>query len=337
MSKVITINSTSVSNNTTYYRIDIKIPLRSLTVSRRYSEFDDLLKTLSQSLGIDSKDFPYKLPAKSSIFTKNSASTISERKQGLEDFLNALVADRELQNIPSLHEFLHLPVMFKFSPSMFKSKDSSIGNLVISDPQSIDSTRWLEFLRLFKSNVNKLMETYNEDPSINNKINIRSKIQSIVKPNMVILAQRLDELYSSGTIEEQEYQRRKLISKELTHEIEGLYDVIEGGSKPSTNVSDFSKRSLLDSRRVIGARPVETKKTIPLNNRELLQHQIQIHRTQDQELEGLRKIIARQKEIGLTINQEVEEQNEMLDSLNDQVELTTDKLRHARNKAKNIL
>lgn len=334
MSKV-TINDTSVSNNTTYYHITTKIPLRTLTALRRYSEFDELVQGLCDQLGINTKDFPYLLPPKSSIFTKNTAATVADRKLKLAQFLNQLIQDREIQNLLLLHDFLQLPVKFQFTSSLLSHKDDSITDLVISDYKAIDSGKWLEYLRLFKSHISQLKTQYEDDTNINNKFGIRSKLQLIVLPNLTKLIKALESLYKNGQVDESELQRRRLLVKELNSEVTQLNLKIESGGDTG------SKKTLMGSgKRVFGAplaTPQETKETLPLSNQELLQHQVQIHKDQDQELLELRKLIARQKEIGMTINQEVEEQNELLDSLNDQVDQTTEKLRGARKKAKQVL
>ena len=91
------------------------------------------------------------------------------------------------------------------------------------------------------------------------------------------------------------------------------------------------------SKRVLGGAVKETPETLPLNNKELLQHQVQIHQNQDKELDQLRVLIARQKQIGELINAEVEEQNEMLDRFNEEVDYTSSKIKQARRRAKKIL
>lgn len=342
MSRV-TVTGTSTNNNVTFYHITTKIPLRTLTVSRRYSEFTELVYNLCDHLGIDAKDFPYKLPPKSSIFTKNNASTIEERKLKLGEFLNELINDREIQNLSALHEFLQLPVKFKFTSNLLNNKNDTISDLIISDYKAIDNTKWLEYLRLFKSHVRQLTNTFNQEHNINNKFDIRNKLLLIVMPNLTKLIKCLDYLYKHHQIDDDELQRRKLLVKELNNEITQLNSSIESGNSQTHNVGDSdtssTKRSLMGAKRVFGSPlpPQETKETLPLSNQELLQQQVQVQHNQDNELLELRKIIARQKEIGMTINQEVEEQNELLDSLNEQVDHTTDKLRLARKKAKQVL
>ena len=81
----------------------------------------------------------------------------------------------------------------------------------------------------------------------------------------------------------------------------------------------------------------ETNDTLPLNNQELLQQQIQIHKNQDQELYELRKLIQRQRELGELINTEVEEHNELLDGFEHEVENAAAKVKSARLRARKIL
>ena len=81
----------------TYYQINIKLPLRSFTIKKRYLEFQQLVLDLSRNLGIDSRDFPYELPGKR-INWLNKTSIVEERKVGLAEFLNNLIQDSTLQN-----------------------------------------------------------------------------------------------------------------------------------------------------------------------------------------------------------------------------------------------
>jgi len=57
-----------------------------------------------------------------------------------------------------------------------------------------------------------------------------------------------------------------------------------------------------------------------LSNDELRQEQRRVLREQDEGLDALAEVLARQKTIGLTIGDEVETQNEMLDDIHDNVE-----------------
>lgn len=71
-----------------------------------------------------------------------------------------------------------------------------------------------------------------------------------------------------------------------------------------------------------------------LNDQELLQLHKETTQQQDQDLEQLRKIILSQKELSLTMNQELAQQNELLDLMGGEVESTANKLRMANRNAK---
>lgn len=76
-----------------------------------------------------------------------------------------------------------------------------------------------------------------------------------------------------------------------------------------------------------GRRPrEEDERTRAFDNNALYSQQEQIIRQQDEGLEALRKSIARQKQVGLTIGEELDDQNEMLDDLNEGVDNTNRRL-----------
>mmetsp|Transcript_606 Transcript_606/g.672 ORF Transcript_606/g.672 Transcript_606/m.672 type:complete len:345 (-) Transcript_606:197-1231(-) len=340
--EVITIPTTSISkDNVVFYNVNIKMPLRSTSVLRRYSEFSHLVDQLCYDIGINNKDFPYKLPLKASIWSMtNKNAVVSERQTELALFLNQVLRDKDLQNHPLVHEFLQLPTSFKVTTSMLerKSKDASITELVIPDAQGLDSHKWLEYSRLFKYHINELRESYSSSGNIGMKVDIRDKINKIIKPNLIQLSHSLTNLLNHHKIDKREYNKRHDIIESLKSDLDGLF-----GELDALNSKNSNKQTLFsNSRRVLGRANTsdnaeETNDTLPLNNQELLQQQIQIHQQQDQDVAQLRKLIQRQREIGQTINTEVEEQNELLDQVNQDVDRTTDRLREARKRARNIL
>ena len=90
---------------------------------------------------------------------------------------------------------------------------------------------------------------------------------------------------------------------------------------PSATASDKAnlfgggKSSATTGRRVLGAPLPETERTRELDNQGVLQLQKQFLHEQDQDLESLLKTIVRQRDIGHAIGQELEEQVQMLDTL----------------------
>jgi regulator of vacuolar morphogenesis len=64
----------------------------------------------------------------------------------------------------------------------------------------------------------------------------------------------------------------------------------------------------------------ETDKTRELDNQGVLQLQKQIMENQDLGIDELRKIVARQKELGIAIHNELQIQNEMLNMVDEDVD-----------------
>ncbi|GAA5801799.1 hypothetical protein HPULCUR_007253 [Helicostylum pulchrum] len=98
-------------------------------------------------------------------------------------------------------------------------------------------------------------------------------------------------------------------------------------------------------RRAFGAAAVQRKKeqlaketeiTRGLDNDGLLIHQQQIMGDQDQQVQQFGSILARQKQLGITIGHELENQNQLLDELDGDVARTQTKLKFANKKLQKI-
>lgn len=322
---LITIGSTSESDGVTYYDVNITLPLRALTVSKRYSDFGNLVKLLCDDLGISLGEFPYQLPPKGSFFT-SKAKIVNERRFSLSEFLNSVVRDRDLQNRPAVHSFLQLPSNFKFTPAMFEEEGISDSKFLIDESsEDIDNSQWLKYLRQVKSALAELPR----GDDIASRSAAREHVNKYIQPNIQKLASALSLLNLSGAIDSSQFSQRTSSLRELLNETERLIfkrDV--AAKKEGSPHYAFSKKQKDPAK--------ETSSTADLDNHQLLQQQQQIHKDQDQEVEQLRKIIARQREIGETIGREVEEQNEMLDRFNDEVDASSDKMKDARARAKKV-
>ncbi|ODV78867.1 uncharacterized protein CANTADRAFT_26004 [Suhomyces tanzawaensis NRRL Y-17324] len=325
MLEFIAIPSASSGSGAVYYDIAVKLPLRSLVVKRRYSEFEELVNGICHELGIDVKEFPYPLPSKRiNWFNNNTDSIVQERKVHLAKFLNSVIKDSSVQNLPLVHRFLQIPPNFEFSPSLFKSKQGGStkeADLFIQS-DAIDENNWLEIVRILKSEIND----QNSAPSLAEKIKLREKFNKVYQPCLVNLVNSLNRL----NISKHEHGRRQSQLSEVKNLLNGLIDSLEAVQREALVLGPPQ------ARRVFG-KPQETAETLGLNNKELLQQQVQVHQKQDQEIEQLRKIIQRQRQIGEAINQEVGEQNELLDQFNDEVDRTADKVKLARKKARSIV
>lgn len=124
---------------------------------------------------------------------------------------------------------------------------------------------------------------------------------------------------------EGEVRRRKDLLATARKEKEGLDALSQAVSaKVRANnamPTESDKQALVGattsrSRRVLGK---ETDQTRELDNEGVLQLQRRTMQEQNQGVDELRKIIARQKELGVAINDELEAQNEMLAIIDDDV------------------
>ncbi|OBA22273.1 hypothetical protein METBIDRAFT_31198 [Metschnikowia bicuspidata var. bicuspidata NRRL YB-4993] len=327
---VISIPSYKDENGVAYYDINVRLPLRSITTSKRYSDFVSLQKSICAELGISQADFPYSLPPKSGIFANKHAVAL-ERQATLAEFLERLIKDRDMQNSEILHEFLELPPKFKFTSDFFKdgNEDSNPDEkfLIIEDSQQISRMQWLTYLKA----VRVVVESLENSGHLAAKLANREKATKYIRPNMEKLTEALQHMSQEDIISPLEFKQRTSMLSSLQSQMEQLVMDKPFASSPETNVK-LSKRVFYQASNP----PIETPKTLPLSNKALLQHQQQIHTDQDRELEALRKIIARQREIGETINKEVEEQMEILDSFSNEVDTSGDKIRSARERVKKI-
>lgn len=103
-------------------------------------------------------------------------------------------------------------------------------------------------------------------------------------------------------------------------------DLLSAGASGSNAPKESGNRPAARGR-VLGK---ETKETRELDNSGLLQLQQQKMREQDLDVDEIRKIVQRQRELGVAINQELEVQNEMLKMVDADVERVGDKINIAK-------
>ncbi|KAI5780325.1 hypothetical protein DFH27DRAFT_340468 [Peziza echinospora] len=135
-----------------------------------------------------------------------------------------------------------------------------------------------------------------------------------------------------GELGDGEIRRRRDLLASARKEREGLETLANSlatkrpnAASSSTTATASDKAALFgkpangngkaNGRRVLGAPLPETDRTRELDNNGVLQLQKQFLKEQDQDLESLLKAVTRQKEIGQAIGQELQIQNEMLESL----------------------
>ncbi|KAE8139318.1 hypothetical protein BDV38DRAFT_242403 [Aspergillus pseudotamarii] len=357
----ITIPTTSLSPTSppyTVYNLTLRLPLRSFTISKRYSDFLTFHKTLVTQTNADP---PAPLPSKT--WFKNTVSNASlreDRRQALEAYLQAInnAEDARWRNSPAWRAFLNLP------SAANTSHTSTRLHAAITDPGSngvggpnnpiSDPTLWLDVYRDMKSHLHdaRLHLTRRDQettPQKQHESSARAK-SSLVRAGSLIAAleeglkvmgetanrsQSPSGRGRGGSLGDGELRRRKDLLINARKEKDGLEDLLNAMAAKSrvdnAVASAQDKEALVGSAsrkparsgRVLGK---ETERTRELDNQGVLQLQRQTMEDQDQSVEELLKIIRRQKELGIAINEEVEIQNALLSIANEDAERVNRKI-----------
>lgn len=151
-----------------------------------------------------------------------------------------------------------------------------------------------------------------------------------------------DEGWGSGKLADGEIRRRKDLIANAKKEKEGLDNLLSAMAQKSK--LDSAVASLQEKQNLVGTKPKpggrilgkETAETKELDNSGVLQLQKQKMADQDMDVEELRKIVARQRELGISINQELEVQNEMLRMVDEDVDRVQGKINIARKRVGKI-
>ncbi len=139
----------------------------------------------------------------------------------------------------------------------------------------------------------------------------------------------------SGKLGEGELRRRRDLVASARKDKEGLESLLNAMAAKSkldhTVATVQQKQALMGSQpkqgRVLGK---ETARTRELDNQGVLQLQKQMMQDQDLDVEELRKVVVRQKELGIAINNELEVQNEMLKMVDEDVTRVQGKMEIAK-------
>ncbi|PYI30317.1 hypothetical protein BP00DRAFT_436948 [Aspergillus indologenus CBS 114.80] len=364
----IAIPTTSISTTSppfTIYNITLRLPLRSFTISKRYSDFTTFHTTL---LNQTNAAPPAPLPPKSWLSSTVKNATLREsRREGLETYLRAIneADDPRWRNSPAWRAFLNLPSLGPNATNDHHSSSTTSArlNAAITDPGSIssipgdapsnntitDPTLWLDCFRDMKGHLHdaRLHLTRRDQettPQRQHESSARAK-SSLVRAGTLIgaLEAGLKNFASSSSssttttttanpsssgeaaprLGDGELRRRRDLLINARKEKDGLEDLLNAMAAKSR--LDSAVASLADKEalmrpatgkkagraagRVLGR---ETERTRELDNAGVLQLQKQMMQDQDGAVEELMRIVHRQKELGVAINQELVVQNELL-------------------------
>lgn len=355
----ISIPNTTVSGTSkpyTIYNITLRLPLRSYTVQKRYSDFLALHSGLTDQVGSPP---PASLPAKS-WFSKTvyNPQLTEERRRALETYLKTIneIDDSRWRTTSVWRTFLNLPSSFA---SQTSSKAGALHS-VITGPAGggapiTDPVIWLDCHRDMKAQLQdaRLSLTNRDQASTPQKQHEASAAakSSLVKASSMIkaLEEGLTNIQKSSSdawggqkLGEGEVRRRKDLiatAKKDRDGLENLLNAMATKSKLDTAVASMQETQQLmgnkpkTSGRVLGK---ETSETRELDNQGVLQLQKQKIADQDLDVEELRKIVQRQKELGIAINQELEVQNEMLRMVDEDVDRVQGKINIAKRRVGKI-
>ncbi|CZS72301.1 unnamed protein product [Fusarium graminearum] len=355
----IAIPSTSVSDEGskkpyTLYNITLRLPLRSFVVQKRYSDFDEINKILTQQVGAPP---PEPLPGKHWLkSTVNSAELTRDRQVKLEKYLRAIAEspDRRWRDTPAWRTFLNLP-----SSSTTNSALSAGGMVRTAASGAADPGIWLDIHRDLKQNIHEARQCLSRrDAAVDNGNSTAAAEAGAAAKRVLVrsgtliatLADGLRRIQESGRLGEGELRRRRDLVNQARMEREGLDKISNSmpSSTASTGRGGFSqgqastadKAGLLrggrPAGRVLGAPLPETDKTRELDNQGVLQLQKEEMQNQDLAVDQLTAIIRRQREMGEQIHEEVEHQIRILDQLDDDVDRTGAKLKVANNRIKKM-
>ncbi|KAJ5163664.1 uncharacterized protein N7500_005494 [Penicillium coprophilum] len=354
----IAIPSTTLSNTSppyTVYHITLRLPLRSFTVSKRYSDFSTFHSTLISQTNASP---PAPLPPKTWFSKTVSNERLREdRRRGLEEYLRAIneSEDGRWRTSPAWRAFLNLPTAVA-STGNGPTKTSSRLHAAITDPAATnapitDPTLWLDYYRDMKNHLHDArLQLSRRDQETTPQKQHESSAQakgSLVRAGTMITTlddglKNLgrDNSSASSGLGGGEIRRRKDLLINARKEKDGLENLLHAMATKSrldhTVASIQDKEALMNSGdaasgrrtparagRVLGK---ETERTRELDNEGVLQLQKQMMQSQDDNVDELRKIILRQKELGTQINEELEVQNDLLRLADEEADILKSKI-----------
>lgn len=362
----ITIPSTTLSQTSpphTIYHVTLRLPLRSFTVPKRYSDFSNFHRTLISQTGASP---PAPLPSKTWFSNTISNERLREdRRHGLEQYLKTINEsdDGRWRSSPAWRAFLNLPTAVTLTGKGSKNTSTRL-HAAITDPALTnapitDPTLWLDCHRDMKSQLHDArLQLSRRDQETTPQKQHESSAQakkSLVRAGTIITA--LDDglknlgpgdksvcSQSTSAMGDGEIRRRKDLLINARKEKERLEDLLQAMATKSrldhAVASIQDKEALFNTGNATGdgassgrrtpARTgrvlgKETERTRELGNQGVLQLQREMMENQDKSVDELTKIIIRQKELGMQIYDEVSLQNEMLKLADEE----TDRFVHA--------
>lgn len=364
----ISIPTTSVSSPPdskpfTQFNITLRLPLRSYVVQKRYSDFSTLHENLTTAAGTPPPaPFPAKHWFKSTV---TSPSLTEDRRRGLETYLRAIAEspDRRWRDTPTWRAFLSLPpVGTGSSAASATNRIAAINPRDANAAAAADPLTWTDLHRETKgllAEARQQLAKRDATPESSSTAALEAGAaakRALVRASNLLRAldEGLREMADARKLGEGEVRRRRdlvasargerdgleKVSASIAHAARASAEAVKGGpAAVGDKAALWAARGGgggASARRVLGAPLPETERTRELGNTGVLQLQRTQMEEQDLDVEELAKIIRRQKEMGLAINEEVERQLDMLDEVNNNTDRLGGKLDVAKKKVRKL-
>ncbi|KAI6840405.1 Phox-like protein [Hortaea werneckii] len=352
----------------TQYHVVLQLPLRKHEIKKRYTDFTNLHDALVSQTN---QAPPAPLPPKSWLRrTVNNQSLTEERRQGLEKYLKSIVEadDARWRSSSAWRSFLNLP-----SGNNTLSANGSLTGTTSQKQHGIaDPNQWLEVHRDLKTQIQAARQQLKQREAATTAQQQHS-LAAEAKASLVRAATSIAQLDEglrrisaaskgdeagwggSSKLGEGEIRRRRDLLGAARKEVEGLEGVLRSmasksagtpsgaGTQTGAVASAGDKDALWKGTeaakpkgRVLGGPLKETERTRELDNSGVLQLQQQIMEEQDEDVLSLGKTVAKLKDMGILIHEELEVQNAMLGMVEEDAGRVQNKIDVARSRIKKI-
>lgn len=193
----------------------------------------------------------------------------------------------------------------------------------------MSSEKWLNDYKLIERLVQSISQNLSErskyPKSSTNYGKISLSVRTLLSKlsnNIIILSRDLDTLsMGQGKLTTLELNRRVTLLNQLKTNEKQFEQLVR-------DETSIAKDKLIDNQTsdLINFVPEETEETYVMNSEQLMAYQDRVLADQDRGLENLSSIIGNQKRIAGTIGNEVERQNNLMDSMADRMENLNERL-----------
>ncbi len=348
--------TTEASKPYTQYHVVLQLPLRKHEVRKRYTDFVALNDALTSQTG---QPPPAPIPAKSWLWrTVNNDALTEERRQALERYVKTIVEsdDARWRSSSAWRAFLNLP-----SGTSTVNTNGSLSSTPQKRESGVtDPSQWLDVHRDLTSQIQSARQQLRQREAAATAQQQHS-LSADAKASLIRAATAIAQLddglrsiqaFSKGDdagwggskkLGDGEIRRRRDLLGAARKEVEGLEADLRTMATKSNGISSSAQSGAVASTgdkaalwhgtaaakpsgRVLGGPLKETARTRELDNGGVLQLQQQVMEEQDEDVLSLGKTVAKLKDMGILINEELTIQNEMLGLLDQDAERVQGKI-----------